>query len=247
MLVGVAYYPAVLISLFAAVVRWRQLALAGVLGVSVVVTVLVETGRLPLWATFIVVCLGVLGLVGLGVSANSRYRAPGLVARPDLPAFVVPAGPGPVFTASAFTLLGILQVGDGVHDLVRSGDLWSYDLGLTVLWLLLVAAQWVPAWRRYGVRLEPDRLVSWQVIGSLSVPWTAFDPDQPALPGRNNELKLRFARPELVRRRGVHLPESIGLPVIDAGRLGRAVGEYVAHPEHRAAIGTEAELRRLDG
>ena len=52
--------------------------------------------------------------------------------------------------------------------------------------------------------------------------------------------------PRLVRRHGIP-PEPGGVADdnIDVGFLAAVIGHYVAHPEHRAAIGSQAEYERL--
>ncbi|WP_319463276.1 hypothetical protein [Micromonospora sp. RTP1Z1] len=81
------------------------------------------------------------------------------------------------------------------------------------------------------------------------MPWAALAPDGPPRPElKANTLKLSYARPELVRRRG----PGWRLDRFPVGRihpwfLSDVIRHYVAHPEHRSAIGTETEYHRLLG
>jgi hypothetical protein len=59
-------------------------------------------------------------------------------------------------------------------------------------------------------------------------------------------LRLDYVRPELVRRRGLVLnTKKLFTDHVDAQFLAGAIGFYAAHPEHRAAIGTESGHQRL--
>ncbi|PSK64187.1 hypothetical protein B0E53_03864 [Micromonospora sp. MH33] len=57
---------------------------------------------------------------------------------------------------------------------------------------------------------------------------------------------MAFAKPLLVRRRGIPWSRNaLRTDNVDAGFLAAAIRHYVCHPEHRAAIGSQAEYRRL--
>jgi hypothetical protein len=86
-----------------------------------------------------------------------------------------------------------------------------------------------------------------------SIPWEALAPGGPPRPGpTDSKLILATVRPDLVTEAGLHLgtgtPQapvvSLQLKVHPAF-LADAIRWYAEHPEHRAAIGTQAELERL--
>jgi hypothetical protein len=56
---------------------------------------------------------------------------------------------------------------------------------------------------------------------------------------------LAYARPELVRRRGVVPGRRLGIDGVHAWFIADVIRHYVDHPQHRAAIGEQAEYQRL--
>ena len=58
-------------------------------------------------------------------------------------------------------------------------------------------------------------------------------------------MLLAFARPEAVTVRGLARRGEVLASGAEHGYFARVLNEYAAHPEHRPAIGSEAELRRL--
>lgn len=79
---------------------------------------------------------------------------------------------------------------------------------------------------------------------SVEVPWEALAPSQPARPNlRSKSLTLSYARPDLVRLRG--LVWSLRTDTVHSWFIADAIRYYLDHPEHRAAIGTPAEYDRL--
>ncbi|MFG2106163.1 hypothetical protein [Micromonospora chersina] len=63
---------------------------------------------------------------------------------------------------------------------------------------------------------------------------------------RTKILALTYARPELVRRRGLVLGHQLlSIDNVAGWFIADAIRHYVTHPERRAAIGTEAEYGRL--
>jgi hypothetical protein len=101
--------------------------------------------------------------------------------------------------------------------------------------------------RSQGVQLRPAGLVAIRLFGALVVPWEALAPGYPLpIPAKASRLPLTYARPELVRRRGLTRGRrSIYISHIHAGFLAAAIRYYVAYPQHRAAIGTQSEHDRL--
>ncbi|MEU8078807.1 hypothetical protein AB0B31_25640 [Catellatospora citrea] len=122
------------------------------------------------------------------------------------------------------------------------GAVLRTPLVLVVLFYLFLTLKDLP---RLELRPEGVRLVS---LRSTTVPWTALRPGTPLRPHRNDRnLALTADRPELLPR------VFRGSSMIDLGwdvhlwLVADAIRWYVDHPEHRAAIGTMAELDRLRG
>ncbi|MFI6237282.1 hypothetical protein ACIBD9_27275 [Micromonospora sp. NPDC050784] len=182
----------------------------------------------------------VLGVVVMGV------RAAYFVVQPQIPAF---ATPGPAWTV--FFALGYLgPASTHVGALVRStrqGTLSTFDVVFDVLWVVLAALLVTWAWRGQGIRLHPSGVRQTWALGSRTVPWEALQvPQIPSAADPRLWLGMRITQPQLVRRRGI--PQSRGATrrdTVDAGFLAAVIGHYIAHPEHRAAIGGQAEYERL--
>ncbi|MGW3859460.1 hypothetical protein [Micromonospora arida] len=182
----------------------------------------------------------VLAIVVMGV------RPACFVVQPQIPAF---ATPGPAWTV--FFAVGYLgPVSTRINALVRStreGTLSTFDLVFDVLWMVLAALLVAWAWRGHGVRLHPSGVRQTWALGSLTVPWEALlAPQIPPAGNRRPWLPMRITEPRLVRRYGI--PPSRGAlrtDIVDVGFLAAVIGHYVAHPEHRAAIGSQAEYERL--
>ena len=108
-------------------------------------------------------------------------------------------------------------------------------LFLPVLMVVNVAG----TWRGKGIELRPDGLRDREALGTLVVP----------LPGsadRRHTLRVRYAHPDLVRRRGlVTSRKRLSTSTIDPHLAAQLIRYYTTHPEHRSAIGTHAEHDRV--
>lgn len=63
---------------------------------------------------------------------------------------------------------------------------------------------------------------------------------------RLSTLRMAFAEPQLVRRRGIPWSRNaLRTDNVDARFLAAAIRHYVCHPEHRAAIGSHEGYQRL--
>ncbi|MBB4692043.1 hypothetical protein [Paractinoplanes abujensis] len=193
--------------ILAAISRWR----AGFLVASLVVAIVLQFSpalQLAGFGLFFVLLFGSL-------AGHLTYH----------PATLEPgANPGLVMSAAGFTILGANLVSDGVSDLVAGRDVWWGDLPSTVMWIVLVAFWWYIALGPHGVRLRSDGLHDRQPFGSLFVPWEALGS---ASAGRRNEVLLRYARPELVVRRGLRPGRATINPVTEAGYLASAINARV--------------------
>jgi hypothetical protein len=98
---------------------------------------------------------------------------------------------------------------------------------------------------RPSVELNRDGVRVRAPFGYLAVPWDGLRPGYPLRPsGWTGTLSLTVAQPNLARRRGIAVIPFYFLD-IHPWFLADAIRYYVAHPEHRAAIGTDDEHDRL--
>lgn len=184
-------------------------------------------------------------LLVLGIVAVAWRQPTTFVVQPRVPAFGTAPQPTFTFLALAFLTLATGMVGTVIRDWGSERFLTDplLELGWPVLALLNIAL----AWRDQGVQLRPDGLWQRGINGWLVVPWDAA-PAVPTLPPspRATTVPLTYGRPELVRRHGLPVPgHALRTRDIDPRLVTAAIRYYVAHPEHRPAIGTQAEHDRL--
>ncbi|MEU2615412.1 hypothetical protein ABZ570_28125 [Micromonospora sp. NPDC007271] len=120
--------------------------------------------------------------------------------------------------------------------------------GLAVGLLLggILAGTWRMLWRGAGLTLRPSGIEADKPAGALLIPWEALAPEQPARGDEWWQLKLPYARPELVTSTGWTLArDEVVFEDGDPDFVARAIATYVAEPDRRHAIGTRAELARL--
>lgn len=226
--------------LSAATVRHRHVLLA--LGLVLACVNAVAPGSTVGTRLLLLLSLAALVLSVVLMGVRPAY----FVVRPQVPAF---AAPGPAWMV--FFALGYLGPASlclsALMRSTRQGTLSAFDLVFNLLWLVLAALVITRAWRGQGVRLHPSGVRQTWALGSLTVPWDALvAPQIPSAADRRQWLPMRITDPHLVRRRGI--PRSRGAlrtDTVDAAFLAAAIGHYVAHPEHRAAIGSHAEYERL--
>lgn len=232
--------------LLAATVRHRRPALvAGLVLATGHVTALWWwprlAGRLFTGSVALVAVLVILMIIGW-----SQAKPSTLTVRPERHAFEAPAGPAPVYAALCCLAVAAGQLASTLRDL-RADRLAPFNLVWTALWLL-VAARWVfLAWSGLGARLTPAGVRNRDVFGSVAAPWAAFDSYLSAVAApRQPNVLVTYARPELVRLRGVVLSRRLlRADTVDALFLAGVLQHYVHHPEHRQAIGAHAEYARL--
>ncbi|MEV1286350.1 hypothetical protein [Micromonospora sp. NPDC049679] len=188
----------------------------------------------------VVLVFALLALIGW-----VRQRPAAFVVQQRVPSFNAPASGAAVYHALFLFGLFVQQV-ELLVRMIHSRHLWWPFSFTGVLGLVLVGLLVAGAWRGLGVQLRPDGLRDRDVLGSFPVPWDALPVAHPPTHNNKTTLRLRYARPELVRRRGLSLSRSLlRADNIDARFLAAAIRHYVTHPEHRTAIGTEAEYHRL--
>ncbi|MFG3297652.1 hypothetical protein [Micromonospora chersina] len=189
---------------------------------------------------FLALAVLVLSVIVMGI------RPASFVVLPQVPAFATPAPAWKVFFALGFLGPASASVGAMVRS-ARAGMVSTLDVVLTFSWLALVALLLVEAWRGHEVQLRPDGIRHRWILGSLTVPWKALAAAQvPPAADRPWRLRMTFAEPLLVRRRRIPWSRNaLRTDSVDARFLAAAIRHYVGHPEHRAAIGSQAEYGRL--
>ncbi|GIF21472.1 membrane protein implicated in regulation of membrane protease activity [Actinoplanes tereljensis] len=237
-----------IITAFRLVARGRHAFLLAALGLAVVLSVVADRGSRSWVVAFGALTVLTVSLYGLSVVAILLYHPRRLLVRPSLRAFDTPLNPNRTLHAGAFTFLGAGLLVQRAGDQDRSGELWQFGVVASIALAVLTVVIWYLGWRWHGVRLTPDGLIDRQPFGSVFVPWAALAADEPAVSIGRNQIALYFEHPELVVKHGYRPGSSHFLTAgADADLLAGVIAGYVAEPERRAAIGTEAELRSALG
>ncbi|GAB1643700.1 hypothetical protein KRMM14A1259_41230 [Krasilnikovia sp. MM14-A1259] len=154
-------------------------------------------------------------------------------------------GYGVLMAASMFPMIGV-GLGLCVEE-VRSGrHAWAGTLGAAVAVALLGWLSWLLR-TTPSIRFAPAGLTVHRVMSTVVVPWDALDRQEPVI--RETEpvsLKLVIGRADLVERHGLTAKsDRLGFDGADIEFVMAVTRYYVAHPEHRAAIGVPGGLVRL--
>ncbi|MEU4622087.1 hypothetical protein AB0G04_19245 [Actinoplanes sp. NPDC023801] len=228
--------------------RRRVAVLATSLLAAVILQVLRQTAGHchSLQIALAIVVLPFIALIVCTAVAGRAFHPAKLIARPEVPAFDVPANPAAVLGAASYTFFAVFALSSTSHGLVTGVD-FAFPAPIVVLIGGHVAVFWWAASGRYGVRLTPDGIIDRQVHGRLFVPWEALATPDPAYRRDAHRVTLRFTRPDLVRKGGFRWIGPTVLPAagVNAELLTRAINEYANHPEARSAIGSVAALTRL--
>ncbi|MCZ7435241.1 hypothetical protein O7598_02425 [Micromonospora sp. WMMC241] len=192
----------------------------------------------------LILLLALTGLL-LSIISLGRRRA-ALVVLPRRPAFAAPVPAWRVLLTLG--LLGQSSVTVGAYlRSTEAGISTTFDAVVGALWLGVIALLVVAAWRGDDVRLSPDGVRTIGLLGSRTVPWEAGpgvavprDVERPPL-----RLPLTVAEPALARRRGLVGRATVPVDSVEPRFLAAVVSHYVAHPQHRTAIGTPDEYQRL--
>jgi hypothetical protein len=166
----------------------------------------------------------------------------------------------------------VMVAGNGLGTFARNvrADDWLWIEAVNAcLYVVAIVVFVTHAWRGYEVSLRPDGLYDRRVFGTLVVPWDAIRAAYPQVrPGRpttivippgayaahetnpprerRGELRLDYAYPDLIRRKG--LPGKVtqlNTTQVDTRFLAAAISFYAQHPEHRTGVGTEDGYRCL--
>ncbi|MFD4207601.1 hypothetical protein ACFWRG_16610 [Micromonospora tulbaghiae] len=178
------------------------------------------------------------------ISMGTRSAA--LVVLPRSAAF---ASPVPAWLV--LLTLGLLgQASATVGAYLRSteaGIATTFDVVVGLPWLVLIALLVAAAWRGHSVWLSPDGIRTMGLLGSRMIPWDAGPRVEAESNGMRSlmRLPLTIGNPTLVRRRGLVGRLAIPADGVQPRFLASVIDHYVAHLDHRAAIGTPDEYRRL--
>lgn len=203
--------------------------------------------------------LALLGLASavMALAAWLRARPAAFAVDPYTPAFRTLPWPGYVYNATAVTFFSATQVAfrlirpDADQDPAFDKPAWhlltSIYSALTVVLVALSIVLILAAGRDTSVQLRPDGLVARLPLGTLTVPWDALATDSVAQTRPTaTSLLLTYVRPDLVRRRGLPFSRRrIRTDTVNALFLSHAIHHYLMNPQHRQAIGAEAEYNDL--
>lgn len=233
--------------------RPRLFVILGVVGCALTIVLRESPAALAVLAAVVVIAT-ISGLLAVARMVEIRRRPA---------AFTVSGGrfiarlvfPPDLFAMVMFVLLG-MQIGLMVRNFQDPDPvvqiLGWVEFGVVVFIGTLTVAFAVLVWSMAtaGVELTPEGVMTRTVWVRRTIPWESLATGGPLRPGpRDARIRLVFDRPELVRRRGFRLPgrgDWITTQVdMHPWLVADAIRWYVEHPEHRAAIGTEAEHARL--
>ncbi|MET7399055.1 hypothetical protein ABZS66_36805 [Dactylosporangium sp. NPDC005572] len=203
--------------------------------------------------------LVVLASSTLAVAAWVRPRPAAFAVDARNSAFRTLPSPGHVYNAATSALISAAQVAmqlirpDAEQDPAFDRPSWHLLTGvldgLSVVLVALSIVLILAVWRGIDVQLRPEGLVSRDPFGTLTVPWEALAADSlPRTGPTSTSLLLTYARPDLVRRRGLPFSRRrIRTDTVNALFLVDAVHHYLASPQHRQSIGTAAGYDALLG
>lgn len=234
-----------MLRMWAKIVQHRLAFLIGVLLIAAAVAVLQQRKSVPVYeaCTILAFLLTVGMFIGALAALNARHpetflaRDGGFSTPPDANAVLMTAG---------LTMLIVTNVGR-VAALAHSGfGLDYFDIASLAVTILLLPLAWYRVLGPFGAVLRSDGLLDRQPFGSVFVPWEAGLAAEPTTVG----VKLRFARPELVKRRGLGSgrkgrPGASIRTGADRGFTAWAINLYAARPEYRPTIGTSEGLLLL--
>ena len=233
-------------SFFAATVRHRRIILVVEAVLAVLYVIVQVTTRALGWFAYPSLLAFALVLLGLFLATYKRHRPAVLTVRPERPSFDTPVSPFTVYFFTGFAGIWMVNVTSIVRNISEREELWQLDAAILVLYVVAAAIWFRAGWGHVGVRLRPDGVIDHNAVGSLFVPWEAFDRAYPAWPAEKGD-RLLVNYEGRARRRGVVMTGRRVMTGYNVDRwfLARTIQHYVVHPEDRASIGTDAGYARL--
>jgi len=230
---------------FSAAGRYRRVILAA--GLAVAVVYVMANFWLPTLAerAFPALIVLVLCFLALAFVTSMFPRPRAFEVRPQVPAFGAPTSPVAVLVTLALLVMAMGWTGIMIRDLGTTDTF--IDRLPALLCVLVTVPSYVGVWRGQGIELRPDGLRDREWAGTLIAPWDALPVVPiPRHPTERATLRVRYARPELVRRHGlVTSRRQLMTDNIDQELAAQVIRYYTTHPERRPAIGTRAEYDRL--
>ena len=250
------YTPRVLSTVFNGMVRYRRWTLIAAVDVAVACVALqiwLGPGEvLPLLLSFLSMGMFVLAMDATTLPAPSGFavvpRTPAFRTRPDVTQICLLIGLIFLTTSQVASLVSRHLAEPGSLPERQAATVSDVVVYATILGVGLWSAA---VWRgRLGPELRPEGLMDRRPLGTLVVPWDALTVGHPPEPAASagRWLTLSYARPELVRRHGLcGDPRALRLGdgAVNAGFLGQVIDFYVANPDRRERIGTDAEYDDL--
>ncbi|MFU8874237.1 hypothetical protein [Micromonospora sp. SL4-19] len=215
----------------------RKVIVAG-LGVFAAELIIGVWYPVPVYIACLASMLILLGAAAtLGFRRNRRPWAMFLVDERDRSFRTPMYANGLLFGLAVLQLVGFCLV--GIHE-TWAGIVAGLFLGG------MLAAMWRAMWRGAGVTLRPSGIEAGKLAGALIIPWEALAVESPVRGDNPSLLKLPYARPELVTMTGwTPMRDEVVFEDGDPDLVARAIATYAAEPDRRHAIGTLAELERL--
>lgn len=188
-------------------------------------------------------------LVYLALTRRLRRRPAWFTVSTDGPAFVVPASP--LYPGLAAVMLMWMAGNQVPAERVPDTDRMRLS---TIPWMVPVSAAFVLVLTGVAVAylclvrltliLTPIGVTVRWALRSQEIRWQDLLPGGPLVPGRRDWTMPLWHGRAGARPKCLKVP--LGLLYIDRVFLATVIRHYTEHPEHRGAIGSHAELERLE-
>jgi hypothetical protein len=223
------------------IARWGKLIL-GIEMVLAAVYIAVDVPRGGEVAPLLFPWTAGLSLVAavLAVAVVLRRRPAVLVMSAGNTAFDTPASSLPVLAFTALAPIATEHVSTTIDRAINDVALWWFDVLWSAFLVLVLAAVARAVWAGFGVRLSRDALTDRRPYGTLAIPWETL---AAATAAGRDRVALTYRNPDPIGGSGTR--RTVIALNVDSAFLARAIQQYASHPEHRPAIGTDMELRRI--
>ncbi|MGW1057846.1 hypothetical protein [Micromonospora rubida] len=212
---------------------------------ALVLALLLQVGSPKVVDLFAVVVGSAAVLLVLSMLSGGRSRPTVLVVDSQRRAFRAPQSATDVYFAAAYVVLLCLPI--AVLSSSSGQDL-AWRLVSCLVWAYLAALRVIDAWRGTHLYLRSEGIEERTAQSSLFVPWDALRVGHPQRPSlRAHQLTLSYSHPHRVGRRGLGSGKRLRIDTVHPWFIADVMRHYAEHAEHRAAIGTPDEYRRLLG
>ncbi|WP_433343784.1 hypothetical protein [Micromonospora sp. CA-111912] len=227
------------------VVRRRRpiLVIVMIATAALALALLLQEGSPKTVDLFAVVVGSAVTLLVLSVLSWGRSRPAVLVVDSQRRAFQAPPSATDVYFAAAYVVLLCMPIAILSSS---SGQDLAWSLFSCLVLALLVVLRVIDAWRGAHLRLRSEGVEVRTTQSSLFVPWDALQAGHPQRPSlRAQQLTLSYSHPRRVSRRGLGPKKRLRIDTVHPWFIADVIRHYAEHAEHRAAIGTPDEYRRL--